>query len=161
MPDRGEDLIQSRRDKLQRLRQRGIDPYPARYHRSHTAQEAITAFLEAESSSNADTHTQGFRLAGRMTALRQMGKASFADLCDGSGRIQVLFRQNAMDQQYDVIRDLDLGDFIGVAGSMMRTRTKEVTLDVQELVLLCKTLQPLPEKWHGLAENVPPVRSIA
>ena len=81
-----------------------------------------------------------------------MGKVTFADLIDGSGQIQVLFRSNILADAYDVLRDLDVGDWLGVSGYMLRTRTGESTLEAQRFTLLSKSVRPLPEKWHGLAD---------
>jgi len=145
------DQVQQRMLKLERLRERGIDPYPARAHRSHTAAEAIAAFEEAEAS-GADGPT--VQVAGRLRAIRVMGKSTFAHIEDGSGRIQIyLKRDNLGEEAYEIFkRDVDLGDFLGVEGRLFRTRTGEVTVYVQSYQLLTKTLHPLPEKWHGLRD---------
>jgi lysyl-tRNA synthetase class 2 len=81
-----------------------------------------------------------------------MGRASFVDLRDGSGTIQALLRQNVLGDEYELLKDLDLGDFLGVTGGIMRTRTGQITIDAQELTLLSKGMRPLPEKWHGLRD---------
>ncbi|MDP2952679.1 MAG: lysine--tRNA ligase, partial [Chloroflexota bacterium] len=91
-------------------------------------------------------------LAGRILALRSMGKAAFLDLHDASGKIQVYLRQDTLGDNYKLLKDLDLGDFIGVEGKLFRTKSGEVTVEASGLVLLCKGLQPLPEKWHGLTD---------
>jgi len=116
------DQVQQRMLKLERLRERGIDPYPARAHRSHTAAEAIAAFEEAEAS-GADGPT--VQVAGRLRAIRVMGKSTFAHIEDGSGRIQIyLKRDNLGEEAYEIFkRDVDLGDFLGVEGRLFRTRT--------------------------------------
>src|SRR5437867_1731701 len=101
-----EDIIALRREKLERLRASGVDPYPARVQRTHTAQETVDLLA----SSN---HPDGVVIvAGRLTAFRQMGKASFADLRDGSGRVQVYFKQESVGAEpYEtLLRDIDLGD---------------------------------------------------
>jgi lysyl-tRNA synthetase class 2 len=145
------DQVQQRMLKLERLRERGIDPYPARARRSHTAAEAIAAFEEAEAS-GADGPT--VQVAGRLRAIRVMGKSTFAHIEDGSGRIQIyLKRDNLGEEAYEIFkRDVDLGDFLGVEGHVFRTRTGEVTVHVRSYQLLTKTLHPLPEKWHGLRD---------
>src|SRR3989337_3816797 len=106
----GEDeIISLRRTKLERIRARGTDPYPARFHRTHTAQEAIS--LLQDEPAPLDTVT----VAGRITAMRQMGKATFIDLRDGSGRIQAYVKQDVVGAEaYETLRDIDLGDFLGV-----------------------------------------------
>jgi len=146
------ELVKVRLEKLARLRARGVEPYPHRYDRTHTAQEAIS-YLEALEQTDADdTRSEDVSVAGRIVAMRGMGKATFADLLDGSGRIQALFRQNALSETYGILTDLDLGDWLGVRGPLLRTRTGEVTVEVHEFTLLSKSLRPIPEKWHGLAD---------
>jgi lysyl-tRNA synthetase class 2 len=82
-----------------------------------------------------------------------MGRAAFLDLRDGSGVIQALLRENTLGTEYELLKDLDLGDFVGVAGSLIRTRTGQVTVDTQRLTFLSKGMRPLPEKWHGLRDT--------
>ncbi|MCL0061117.1 OB-fold nucleic acid binding domain-containing protein, partial [Dehalococcoidia bacterium] len=125
MAQRQSELTQSRLDKLQRIRGRGIDPYPARYHRSHTTQEAVALYQEAEDGSGGLPQV---KLAGRITAMRSMGKAIFLDLKDGSGKVQVYLRRDALgEEKYSLLQDFDIGDFIGVEGQVFKTRTGEVT----------------------------------
>ena len=85
-------------------------------------------------------------------SIRSMGKASFLDIRDSSGTIQTLMRQNVLEQSYETLKDIDIGDFIGVTGTVMRTRTGQITVDTKEFVVLSKGLRPLPEKWHGLKD---------
>ena len=89
MPERGKELTRSRLDKLQRLRDQGIDPYPPRYRRSHTNEEAVALFQETEARQGTGARSQEVAVAGRVSAVRPMGKATFLDLRDGSGRLQV------------------------------------------------------------------------
>jgi len=81
-----------------------------------------------------------------------MGRATFVDLLDGQGRLQVLFRQNILADGYETLKDLDVGDWIGATGPLFRTRSREITIEAHEWALLSKSLRPLPEKWHGLAD---------
>ena len=142
-----DEIIALRRTKLERIRSRGADPYPTRFHRTHTAQEA-TGLLQDDSTPE-DTVV----VAGRITAMRQMGKATFLDLRDGSGRIQAYLKQETLGPQtYDTLRDIDLGDILGVSGTLFRTRTGEPTVQVHSLTLLAKALRLPPEKWHGLQD---------
>ncbi len=138
-----------RRQKLERLREAGIDPYPPRAHRTHTAAEAIAAFEAGQLGED-----QSVTVAGRLMSMRVMGKASFAHIEDGSGRIQFYIRRDVVgDELYNFFRkDLDLGDFVEVTGPVFRTRTGEVTVQVQKIRLLAKALLPLPDKWHGLRD---------
>ena len=135
--------------KLERLRERGIDPYPPRATRSHTAAEAIAAYEAA-----AEGESVAVQVAGRLMAVRVMGKSTFAHIADGSGRVQLYLRQEDVGEDaYELFRrDIDLGDFVGVRGRMFRTRTGEVTVHVEGFELLAKALLPLPEKWHGLRD---------
>ncbi|MGE5264999.1 MAG: lysine--tRNA ligase [Acidobacteriota bacterium] len=152
MPDdfvaRLNDQEQQRYQKLARLRERGVEPYPLRASRTHTAREAIDAFTGGAA-------LEGVRLAGRLLSLRDMGKLTFGHLQDGSGKIQLMFRRDAVgaDQYAMLHKDLDLGDFVGAEGSVFRTKTGEITLQVSRFELLAKTLSPMPEKWHGLKDT--------
>ena len=152
MPEPDNELVKVRLQKLQRLRDRGIEPYPHRFDRTHTTREAILLLESRESLQDDDTANPEITVAGRLVGFRGMGKVTFADLIDGSGRIQVLFRSNILADAYDVLRDLDVGDWLGVSGYMLRTRTGESTLEAQRFTLLSKSVRPLPEKWHGLAD---------
>ena len=152
MPDRGEELLRSRQDKLDQLRDKGIDPYPARYRRTCTAEQAISLFIDHESES-ADGHSdQTVSVAGRIMSMRIMGKAAFLDLRDSSGKVQAHFRRDVLEEEFQLVRDLDIGDFLGVSGPLFRTRTGEVTVEVREMKVLSKSMRPLPEKWHGLRD---------
>ncbi|MFQ6020382.1 MAG: lysine--tRNA ligase, partial [Dehalococcoidia bacterium] len=143
-----QEIIEQRKAKLQRLRQGGTDPYPARFRRSHTAQEALTLFETA-----ADGAAEPVTVAGRVTAMREMGKATFIDLRDGSGRIQTYHKQDIVGAaSYRALQDIDLGDFLGVSGTLFRTKTGEVSVQAQGYTLLAKALRPPPEKWHGLQD---------
>ena len=156
MQDREEGLIGSRIAKLDRLRERGIDPYPPRYSRTSNNHAAVAEFEAWEAavgpepgddSAPAPEHS----LAGRIVSMRVMGRAAFLDLRDGSGRVQAMFRQNVLGDDFDLLKDLDLGDFIGVSGSMLRTRTGEVTIEARKVVVLAKGMRPLPEKIPRIA----------
>lgn len=138
---------QQRYHKMLRLRERGVDPYPLRSARSHTARQAIDAFTR-------DGKLEDAKLAGRLVSIRDMGKITFAHLKDGSGEIQLFFRRNVVgdDAYASLLKEYDLGDFISAEGSLFTTKTGEVTLEVQRFGLLAKTLSPLPEKWHGLKD---------
>ena len=144
-------ITQQRREKLERLRGHGINPYPHRYRRSHTTQEAVALLEQSESG---QTEENQVNVAGRLMAIRQMGKSAFADIRDGEGKIQLLFQNTDKfpAEQSQLFKELDIGDFIGVEGQVLRTRTGEPTVGVKHFTLLAKSLQPLPEKWHGLSD---------
>ena len=146
------ELVKVRLEKLERIRARGIDPYPHRFDRTHTTREAVSLFEERERADGPGAATEPVTVAGRMVGFRDMGRASFADLLDGHGRIQLMLRSNNLGDAYGLVADLDIGDWLGASGPVMRTRRGEVTVDVRELTVLCKSLRPLPEKWHGLAD---------
>jgi lysyl-tRNA synthetase class 2 len=142
-------LLQQRLRKLERLRERGIVPYPPRVVRTHTAAQALAEFGTDEGIGEKE-----ISLAGRLMSVRVMGRATFAHIADGSGRIQIYLRQDVLGpEEYDLFRrDFDIGDFIGVTGHLFRTRTGEITLQVKAFTMLAKSLHPLPEKWHGLRD---------
>jgi lysyl-tRNA synthetase class 2 len=151
MTPRLDRITQQRRQKLERLRQRGIDPYPPSYDRSHTTRQALELLEKQKKKGQAKT--RAVNIAGRLTAMRRMGKTSFADLRDGSGKIQLSFYKDHFDEKtLELFQDLDIGDIIGASGKLFRTRTGEPTLEVEKFSLLAKSLRPLPEKWHGLAD---------
>jgi len=139
-----DDITRQRREKLERICQQGIDAYPHRYHRSHTAKEAVALFERGDDSV--------VSLAGRIMACRDMGKATFIDIRDSSGKIQAYFRSDLLGDKHELIKQCDVGDIIGVNGSVFETHAGEVTLKVSDLTLLAKSLHPLPEKWHGLTD---------
>ena len=143
------DLVQHRMDKLARLREAGVEPYAYRFERTHTTSETIAAFEKVEDADE----SMSVSVAGRIRALRRHGKSSFADLWDASGRLQIFLRVNDLpDGQYEMLDNLDIGDIVGVTGVLFRTRTGEVTVRATGWEILSKSLQPLPEKWHGLTD---------
>jgi lysyl-tRNA synthetase class 2 len=153
MPSRRDAINEQRRLKLERLRARGIDPYPHRFEQTHTTEEAAK-LLAAHEAEKKDFSQEKVSVAGRVTAIRKMGKASFLDIRDGSGKIQLLFQTAGFNEgQQELFKDLDIGDIIGVEGTLLRTRTGEPTISVDSFSLLAKSLQPLPEKWHGLSDT--------
>ena len=146
------ELFRVRLEKLERIRERGVEPYPHNYERTHTSAQAEELFDQAEANDPEDARTEPVSVAGRIVAFRGMGRASFADLLDGDGRIQVMFRRNQLPESYETLDDLDIGDWLGVRGPIFRTRTGQITVEAQEFTLICKSLRPLPEKWHGLQD---------
>jgi len=143
------ELEQQRHLKLQRIQERGMNPYPPRVERTHTTAQALAAFEEIQ-----DEEALTVKVVGRLMSIRVMGRSAFAHIEDGGGRIQIYLRQNAVGkEEYEFFkRDFDIGDFIGVEGRLFRTRTGEVTVEVQRFSMLAKSLKPLPEKWHGLRD---------
>ena len=147
MTSRLERVTEQRLESLSRIRARGIDPYPHSYHPSHTIREAIALFEQEKESA------QDISLAGRIVSKRSIGKMSFLDIRDGSGKMQLSLRYDVLGQdRYGFLQDIDIGDIIGAKGRLFRTKSGELTLDVSDFVMLSKSLRPLPEKWHGLAD---------
>ena len=151
MTSRLDRIIQQRLEKLERIRSQGINPYPRSYHRSHTTEQAITLLKQKEEGL---TQVEEVNVAGRIMAVRRMGKSAFLDIRDGSGKIQLLFQDiNRLDEKdLELFKDLDIGDIIGVEGNLLRTNSGEPTVWVGVFTLLAKSLKPLPEKWHGLSD---------
>jgi len=140
--------MDQRREKLEEIRQLGVDPYAYKYSPTHTTQEIREQFAEVGDQPD---ETKSVRLAGRIMTKRDHGKSGFAHLQDATGRLQIYVRQNAVGEEaYQIYRKLDVGDVIGVGGPVFRTRTGEITVLVNEVELLAKSLRPPPEKWHGL-----------
>ncbi len=147
-----QDLIQQRINKIEELKSQGISLYPNSFRVSHTVAEILSAYANAveEDLKNLD---QSFSIAGRLMRLNNFGKAAFGHLQDGTGRIQTYIRRDQISEKsLEVFRRLDIGDIIGIRGKLFRTKTGELTLVVNELELLSKSLRPLPEKWHGLSD---------
>jgi lysyl-tRNA synthetase class 2 len=150
--DETSELVQQRIKKLETLRNDGIDPYPNDFRVTHTSRDLHGTF---DSLSDEELKSVGniFCLAGRIMALRDFGKASFIQIQDRKGRIQAYLRRDIVGEPaFQLFKTFDLGDFIGVEGKIFRTRTGELTLQVQNFKLLVKSLRPLPEKWHGLTD---------
>ena len=153
MVQHSDELMRVRLEKLDRLRSRGIDPYPRSFKRTHTARESVEHYEAAEVSGEGEAETDEVSVGGRLMAIRGMGRVTFCDILDGSGRVQIMMRRNILGDDYDTLRDIDIGDWIGVSGQMTRTRTGEVTVQANGFTMLCKSLRPLPEKWHGLTDT--------
>ena len=148
-----DDQIAFRRLKRERLRDRGVEAYPARtlYDLEPTA---VRDRWEAASTEELETAATRLRVPGRIRAYRDQGKLVFLDLHDGNAKLQVLVRKEKLDEaSHALIEDLDLGDYLLAEGLLGRTRTGELSLFAERLTLLAKALRPLPEKWHGLADQ--------
>jgi len=143
-------LIGERRAKLERLRERG-GAFPNDFRRDSTAEQLHLA-CGGHPPEWFEAHPTRVTVAGRMMAKRVMGKASFASLKDRSGAIQVFLQQAVLGAAYDEFKGWDVGDVLGAEGTLFKTRTGELTVKVERLRLLVKSLRPLPDKWHGLAD---------
>ncbi len=141
------ELLQIRRDKLENLRAEGLDPFvQTKFERTANSKKVVDEFETLEN--------QTVTVAGRIMSKREMGKASFAHIQDQEGKLQLYFKIDDIGQAaYDRFKKLDIGDIIGVKGFVFRTRRGEISVHVQEYVLLSKSLLPLPEKYHGLQDT--------
>ncbi|HRN60323.1 MAG TPA: lysine--tRNA ligase [Chiayiivirga sp.] len=146
-------LIAERREKLRALRAQGV-AYPNDFRRAHYAGDLQAEFADAGRWDAEALEGLGreLHLAGRLMAKRVMGKASFAQIQDESGRIQVFLQANALGEAYEAFKGWDVGDIIAVTGTLTRTRTGELSIRANAIRLLTKSLRPLPDKWHGLAD---------
>src|ERR1700691_3241259 len=152
MSDNDENhLITERRAKLAKLRERGI-AFPNDFRRNALAGDLLTAYGE-KSSEALDAAAIRVSVAGRMRAKRVMGKASFARLEDSSGAIQIFLQHSALGETYDEFKGWDVGDVIGAEGVLFRTKTNELSVRAEKILLLTKSLRPLPDKWHGIADT--------
>ena len=143
------EMMQLRRDKIKTFTDMGIAPFGHRYEVTHHAQDIRDHFAELEGEEDGPV----VRLAGRLTAKRGHGKASFAELMDASGKIQIYFKYDVLGEaKYAQFRLLDIGDLIGIAGRVFKTQRGEITVIVNDFDLLAKSLRPLPEKFHGLKD---------
>lgn len=146
------ELLVIRRNKLEQLRKLNIEPFGDKFERTHDASQ-ILAQAQGISKEQLEENLIEVSLAGRIMQKREMGKASFAHLQDITGRIQIYIREDALGETiYRAFDLLDIGDMVGVKGTIFRTKTDEVTVKVKELQVLTKSLLPLPEKYHGLKD---------
>jgi lysyl-tRNA synthetase, class II len=146
------DLMRVRREKMNSLRERGMDPFGKRFDRSHQSQDLIEEYGGQEKEAIEEQNIS-VTLAGRIMTKRGKGKAGFAHIQDLKGQIQIYVRQDAVgEESYEIFNSADLGDLIGVTGTLFKTKVGELSIKVQEFELLTKSLRPLPEKFHGLKD---------
>lgn len=139
------ELIRVRREKLNELRKEGINPFGEKFDFTHHAKQLVDNYEEYAGKE--------VSIAGRIMAKRGHGKAGFANVQDATGQIQVYARLNDLGlKNYELYKGLDIGDLVGIRGTVFKTRMGEVTVAIKELTLLAKSLRPLPEKWHGLKD---------
>lgn len=141
------EILKVRREKLKELQESGADPFQVvKYDVTHHTSDILENFEDYEG--------KDVSLAGRIMSKRSMGKSSFSDLLDRDGRIQLYVRINDIgEKEYEAFKKLDIGDLIGVKGTVFKTRTGEISVRVSQYILLSKSLRPLPEKWHGLKDT--------
>jgi len=138
--------MEERLKKLDKLKESGINPYPYKFERSHNFRQIKTQFEELSQTE------EKIRTCGRLITVRGHGKTLFSTVADESDRMQLYFRKDKLGEMFDLFQYFDTGDFIGVSGSVFKTKTGEITVLVDEYLLLAKALRPLPEKWHGLKD---------
>ena len=137
-------LIEQRRAKLLDLKQKGIDPFKNKFIPDFDISVGRERFEEGKS----------VKLAGRIVAHRDMGKSQFFDIRDGTGRIQVYAQKQALgEEQFEIFKRLDMGDFVGVQGHYFKTRTGEISIKLESFTILAKALRPMPEKWKGVVDT--------
>lgn len=150
--ERENPLRAEKRRKLQELRKTGIDLYPHRFERNALAANIVREFDASLNPGDVRDGTQ-YRIAGRLMTKRPMGKAAFFNIQDGSGAIQCYVRKEELSPEDNIAFDhLDIGDIVGVSGFVFKTKKGELSLHCREFKMLCKTLEPLPEKYHGLTD---------
>ena len=143
-----EELIAERKRKRDDLLKANVNPYPYAYDKSHTSAQLQDKY---KGLANESSTQDKVKVAGRIVSLRRMGKATFAHLLDEQGKIQVYFKFDGV-ANYDQLKLIDMGDWLGVEGAIFKTKTGEVTVWTKKFEILCKSLRPLPEKWHGLTD---------
>ncbi|KTD25001.1 lysyl-tRNA synthetase, class II [Legionella lansingensis] len=145
------EVYQIRKQKLADLRKSGFN-FPNKFRRHDFAADLLNKYAQLEKDSLAEKHVKAV-VAGRIVLRRIMGKASFFHIQDVSGRIQIYIRQNELPEIYEQFKHWDLGDIVGVSGELFITNTGELTVNAQHIELLTKSLRPLPDKFHGLADQ--------
>src|SRR5207247_8123730 len=142
--DETNSLIEQRKAKLAALRAKGIDPFRNKFTPTESCAHARENYIEGREVA----------VAGRVTAHRDMGKSMFIDVRDQSGRLQIYSQKNVLgDEQFDIFRHLDLGDFIGGRGTLFTTKTCELSIRLTSFLILAKALRPPPENRHGPAHT--------
>ncbi|MGN7942776.1 lysine--tRNA ligase [Virgibacillus sp. 6R] len=146
------DQLRVRREKLQNLQEKGLDPFGQRFERTHQTQDIIDLY-DGQTKEELDEKEIPVTIAGRIMTKRGKGKAGFAHIQDLSGQIQIYVRKDAIgDEAYEIFNSADLGDIIGVTGNVFKTKVGELSIKVEKFELLTKALRPLPDKFHGLKD---------
>ena len=144
------DLINQRLKKLEELKKQGVEVYPYRFDKKHRAKQILEKYKKLKKEEKTKDKVA---IAGRIVLLREIGKASFAHVQDETGKIQFYIREDEVgNENYHLFKKLDLGDIVGIEGTVFSTKTGEITVWVTKLTLLAKAIRPMPEKWHGLKD---------
>ncbi len=145
------ELIKQRIRKVEELKELGIKPYGDPFCAEHHASDLIDGYKDA-TKEELESAPVACSLAGRIVAMRDFGKAAFAHVQDATGKIQVYLKKDLLGESYKLLKKVDIGDIIGLKGRLFRTRTNELTVEVESFTLMTKSIRPLPEKWHGLKD---------
>jgi len=145
------ELIKQRIRKAEELKEMGIRPYGGSFGASDHAGDLTEKYINTTKEA-LESESVECSLSGRVVALRDFGKASFAHVQDSTGRIQIYFKKDVLGDEYKLFKKIDVGDIIGLRGRLFRTKTNELTVEVEHFELLTKSIRPLPEKWHGLKD---------
>ena len=144
-------LMDERKEKRQALIDAGVNPYPYTYDKTDDSTDILERFKDLEAGGKASTKVS---VAGRIMTLRKMGKATFLHVQDELGQLQVYLREQDVGKElYSQVKQFDIGDFLGAKGTIFKTKKGEVTVYADEFTLLCKSMRPLPEKFHGLKDK--------
>lgn len=145
-------VIEDRIKKARKLQKMGINLYPTGFKPDLCISKLREKYDDMDAKS-LEKEEKRYHIAGRIMAIRNFGKASFMNIKDSTGKIQAYIRKDKVgSDRFEIFKLMDIGDFIGIKGSLFRTRTGELTIMVEDFILLCKSLRPLPEKWHGLTD---------
>ena len=145
------ELMEQRIKKVSELREMGIKPYGDPFDASDHTAELVNKYSDTTKESLEAEHIT-CSLAGRIITIRDFGKAAFAHIQDSTGKIQIYLKRDVLGEKHNLLKKLDIGDIIGIKGRLFRTRTNELTVEVETFSLLTKSIRPLPEKWHGLKD---------
>lgn len=145
------DLIEQRIKKLDELKALGVEPFGGSFDIKDYAEDLINKHSSTAKEELEASPVQCV-IAGRIIMMRDFGKAAFAHVHDSTAKIQIYFRKDILNEKYSVVKKLDIGDIIGISGKLFRTKTNELTIEVDDFTFLTKSLRPLPEKWHGLKD---------
>jgi lysyl-tRNA synthetase, class II len=145
------ELIRQRIKKAEELREMGVAAYGGAFYAADHAAE-LSEKYRGTSKEELEAASVRCSLAGRIITLRDFGKAAFAHIQDSTGRIQIYLKRDVLGEKHKLLKKLDIGDIVGLEGRLFRTRTDELTVEVESFELLTKSIRPLPEKWHGLKD---------
>jgi lysyl-tRNA synthetase class 2 len=145
------ELIEQRIKKLDELKSSGIEPFGRSFDVRDYAADLINKY-SSKTKEEIEASPVSCVIAGRIIMMRNFGKAAFAHVQDSTARIQVYFRKDILKDKYGIVKKLDIGDIVGISGKLFRTKTNELTVEVDDFTFLTKSLRPLPEKWHGLKD---------